>query len=176
MSHCSGLSGLFRLSSASDWAMALIKPCRSSLVEEGVTAFITRRSYPQCPCCTSVVYPYLHNRKTARTLLSDAEAGKDHAQQIVGRELARDFAQRVLGQAELFSQQIQSRPRRVELPRRHVQVPCHGLQGLHMALACDIHPLRRRLPARHRQELLAQWRQSLAGAGRNAHMVRKIDK
>lgn len=43
--------------------------------------------------------------------LADAEAGKNDAQQIVRRELARDVAERVLRQAQLFGQQIQRRAR-----------------------------------------------------------------
>jgi recombination protein RecA len=89
--------------------------------------------------------------------LADAEAGEDHAQQVVGAELAGDLAQRVLRQPQLLGQQVQ----RLRLLRARCcggqrQVLADAAQRLHMALARDEHALGRRLPAGELQQALAQ--------------------
>lgn len=68
-------------------------------------------------------------RKVLR-LFADAKAAKDHAQQVVGGELACDGTQMVVRQAQLFGQQIQRGRRALQLLMRFLQVRLGGLQGL----------------------------------------------
>ena len=43
---------------------------------------------------------------TTRGLFTDAEAGEDPAQQVIGAEGASDFAQELLSQAQIFGEQF----------------------------------------------------------------------
>ena len=68
-------------------------------------------------------------------LFADAEAAEDDAEQVVGRELARDLRQRVAGEAQLLGEEVQHRVAPRGMRRRGAQVLARPLERLDLARA-----------------------------------------
>ena len=98
-------------------------------------------------------------------LLANAKAREDDAQQVVGREFAGDLAQRLLGQAQFFGQQVDGGRAGVQPVVRGLQALLRAAQGGQVAFAGDDGAFARRgLPAGRAQQALAQGVQPLADA------------
>ena len=104
-------------------------------------------------------------------LLAYTKLCKDDAKQIIGTELAGDFVQRHLRQAQLFGQQIQRLRLSGQASAGRIQVGLDPLQSLHMALPRDVEPLRRGLPPCQVQQLLAHHIQPLTSPSRQANTL-----
>ena len=99
-------------------------------------------------------------------LLADTKTGEYFAQEIVGTKATGDLLQGLVGQAQLFGEQVQ---RRIGLRRmlgRQAQMLMGAAQGIDMAAAGNEHALGRGLPTSPLQQHLAQVFQALACAGR----------
>src|SRR5580765_800294 len=80
-------------------------------------------------------------------LLSDTKTGKNHTQELVGTEFARDLVQRVLGQPQVLGQQVQRRrARRRQVDERQRQVFLDPAERLHVPGARQIQPFGHGLP------------------------------
>ena len=94
-----------------------------------------------------------HGAQPARKRsLADAEAGEDHAQQIVGSEFAGDLGQRALRQAQFLGQQVEHRRRAFQVRAGSLQMAGGAGQRLQVALARDEQAIAR---ARHVEALRA---------------------
>ena len=100
-------------------------------------------------------------------LLADAEAGEDYAQKIIGRHLARDLPQGLMGESKFFGQKVQRGRGRRQLKPSLLQVQGAALQSQQVPCARQRQPLGYGLPPRAAQQFLAQGLQAGALAGRD---------
>ena len=127
--------------------------------------------YPDFPDSSTRTEKFLRCALALRTRqnlasLPNTKAGKNHPQQIVRRELPRDRIERMLGQAQLFGQQVQRGAVHMQLGVGDVQVLFDLLQCLHMAGAGDVGAFGGGLLAGDGQQLLAQGVEAVTGFGR----------
>src|SRR5512134_1628383 len=91
-------------------------------------------------------------RETAS--FADAEPREDHAEQVVGRELARDRRKRVLRFAELFGEELERRSIGGDVRASGVEMHLGGAQCHEMTRARDERVLLSAFDAGQREHLL----------------------
>ena len=110
-------------------------------------------------------------RKPERCLLSDAEARKNHPEQVVGGELAGDLVDGLLGEAEFLGHQLEG----VAGFEGGVDAGVGFAQGDEVAFAGEDHVFAVAVPAGDAQKLGAQQLDALAGLGRQVDAHRAVD-